>query len=219
MEEFPRQYEYVDGAVIMPRLAGQKIPIPPEWVRLRSDMPQRAKFACLSKEIAHLYPAQVREVLVRYVREWPTIRQSGTDLIIAGRVSTRKLRWAASAVVNEIVMRYGQVSALSTYWFSPGNLTWLVDAREAGAEEYAPIRNRILNRKLLFVENPLAIGENGEGRWFLQALYEHRYNNQLPTITTLPVDLNWGWDDVRKVLGNDVTDILRENHEDFLAHY
>lgn len=219
MSEFTRKYDYVDGAKIRLNLKGRQIPVPPEWVRLRSNVPKRGQHACLSKEIADLYPDQVRETMVKYVSEWPDVRKSGTDLIIAGRVPSRRLRWAASAVVNEIVMRYGAVSAITTEWFSPGNLSWLLDARSSKADEYGPIRNRILGRKLLFIENPLAIDNGSEGMWFLRALYQHRYDNQLPTITTLSTDVSEGWETVRRGLGPDITDILRDNNHGFIAHY
>ena len=221
MSDHPRQYEYVDGAKVKRSLAGRQIPVPPDWVRHRAEVPDRAKLACLSKEIADLYPESVRTVLVKYVSEWPLVKQSGADLLVVGTVPSRRLRWAASAVVNEIVMRYGMDSVITTRWFSPGNLSWLLDARTSHAPEYAPIRNAILNRKLLFVENPLAVDNNSDGMWFLRALYQHRYDNQLPTITTLTTDLAGGngWAEIRRGLGPDITDILRENNQGYIAHY
>jgi hypothetical protein len=221
MAEYEIGYEYVDGGLILPPFAGRKMPRPPVWVRqrMKERVPDRARDACLSKEIADLYPAQVREVLVKYVVDWPLIRKSGADLLIAGPVTARRQRWAATAVMNEIVMRYGGNSAISVDWFGGGRHRFLLDARDKKMDEYMPIRNRILKVKLLMIENPLSVERESEGHWFLRAIYQHRYDNRLPTITTLPADLSEGWGAVKKVLGPDITDILRENHFQYLAHY
>lgn len=218
-EQYPREYEYVDGNAVKFGLGGRKVPIPPEWVRNRITLPPRGKNACLSKEIADLYPAPVRETLVKYVSQWPQVKKSGTDLIVAGSIPSRRLRWAAAAVMNEVVMRYGAISAISTEWFGVGRLNFLQDARDKRADEYAPIRNRIFKAKLLMVENPLGIDRNSAAFWFVKALYQHRYDNQLPTITTLSTDVREGWDGVRRALGPDIADTLRENNHGFIAHY
>lgn len=216
--EYTREYEYVKGEVIRSNLVGRKIPVPPAWVRQRSCVPKRSSLACLSKEISDMYPGEVREVLVQYVRDWPLIRSAGSDLVVAGAVPMRRLQWAAGAVVNEVVMRYAPICPLTVDWFSPGGLSWLLDARTSRSDAYAPIRNQLLNRKLLYVEDPLVIGKDSEGMWFLRALYQHRYDNQLPTITSLPYSVNvHGWSAVQDILGKAIADILKENH--YLAHY
>lgn len=109
----PIQYEYIDGEKILSSLAGRSIPIPPEWVRQRVENPDFYKMACLSKEIEHLYPKSVRDVLVSYVWDFPELCRRGTNLIIAGPTPYRKRRWAAAAVVNELTMRWSQRMPIS----------------------------------------------------------------------------------------------------------
>jgi hypothetical protein len=215
LSEYPITYEYVDGRSIALPWAGQMVPVPPKWVQDRTDVPQRMKLACLSAEIADIYPDAVRPRLVEYVREWPSIRDAGTDLLITGIVPNRRRLWAGAAVMNEITMRYSNWSAVSTAWLAIRGIHWMMDARSKSTEAYQAFRNRVMNAKLLLVEDLFLLGPSSEHRWFLESLYQHRFDNKLSTITTLNTAVEKDWSKVRNLIGPTITEILSTNHEQF----
>jgi hypothetical protein len=220
VSEYPIGYEYLPGERISMAWAGQMVPVPPKWVMDRTDVPDRMKYACLSEDLAGTYPAEVRPLLVEYVKSWPLVRSSGVDMLITGRVPNKRRSWAGSAVVNEIVMRYSNVMGISVAWFSMRGLHWLMDARHKGSDAYNAMRNRILNSGLLLVEDLLALQPQSPNRWFMEALYQHRFDNMLPTITTLNTEIEGNdWSHVQRIVGPTMTEYLSTNYEQFLVQF
>lgn len=191
MQDFPIEYEYVDGSVIASEYAGHQMPIPPTWVREWAKVPSKVQYACLANELEDFYRGY-REPLVNYVKGWVQHVQYGHGLLIAGPLPSRMRTWMAAAVVNEIVMRFGPRMGLACAWFSiPRGLPLVLDARARQSEEYLGMRNRFLNAKLLLVEGLDAVSRLDDGKWFIEMLYDHRYNFQLPTITTATGEVEW----------------------------
>lgn len=221
MENYPIEYEVVAGEIISPAWKGKEVPVPPEWVRNYATVTERYKYACLAKELEDYYPTEVREKLVEYVKNWPEIRQLGQDMVIAGNVPHVRRVWTAAAVMNEIIMRFGPRMNLTTSWLSVrSGLSWLLDAKDRRAEEYVAFRNRALHAKLLLVDNPLLARRGTDGGWFIQALYEHRFEHRLPTISTLP----FIWDEdgrakTKRILGSDITHYIESNGADYIINW
>lgn len=220
VDEYPIEYDYVPGQRVALSWAGGDVPVPPKWVQDRADVPERMKLACLSSDLSEAYPTKVRDVLVDYVRNWTDIRESGTDLLITGRVPNHRRLWAGSAVLNEITMRYSNRMGVSTGWLAIRGLHWLMDAQAKGGDSYTAMRNRVLNVKLLLIDDLFQLPPSSKHRWFLESLYQHRFDQKLPTITTLNTEIVGGdWSTVRKLIGPSITEILSTNHEHFFAQF
>ncbi len=220
--ENPRTYESKLGTDIYPEFPNRNIHIPPEWVRSRTGVPSLGEFACLSKDVESLFPVHVRKVLVDYVTRWESnVLKYGTHLIIAGHVSHMKSNWAASAVINELTMRYSHRAPLNTEWFGGGSMKALLDAKAKKDDSYFAWRNRLYRTTLLLIEQPFKIvGDTWEMRSFLETIYEARERKRLPTITTLNTDLRSGdWSVVKQFLGPYITDSMEANNHGFIAQY
>jgi hypothetical protein len=220
VSEYPIGYEYVPGERIALSWSGETIPVPPKWVQDRSDVPQRMKLACLSADLKDAFPKGVRAILVDYVKQWPQVKESGTDLVITGRVPNHRRLWAGSAVLNEVVMRYSNVMGVSVAWLANRGLHWMMDAKVKHMESYNSMRNRLLNSSLLLVEDLYLLPPSSDHWWFMNALYQHRFDNKLPTITTLNTRIeNGDWSKLKSYVGPVITEILATNHEHFHAQF
>jgi hypothetical protein len=219
--EYPIKYEHIEGERVHPSMRGKVVPVPPRWVRLQRGGSSRYQFACLARDLEGWYPEHVREVLVDYIKNWSYVREVGTDLVIAGRVARRKQTWAAEAVINEMIMRYSTISDFSAEWLNVRKaIPWINDARK-GRGEYTAIRNRTLNTKLLLVDGIMDVAEHPDGKWLINWIYEHRYDERLPTITTVGADLKTddGRDHMIEVLGEELTDRILYNAGDYVASW
>lgn len=209
----------MDGALVHPRWAGREVPVPPEWVRRWSDVPERSKLACLAAELEPALDPKVRSRLVEYVKVWPEMLRTGQSVVIAGHGSPRGREWCAAGLVNEIVRNYATTSAMSAAWTTPRQLQLILDGRQSNPEFFNQIKAKLCTAKLLMFANPMSIPERWEHRWFLEHVYDHRYNHRLPTVTTLGVDLTEGWKPARTVLGHFITDTLETTSHGWLIHY
>jgi DNA replication protein DnaC len=219
LQEHPIKYDYLPGERVHPSLKGRMVPVPPRWARDWRTGSARYQYATLSKELEHWFPEHVRSMCVDYVKNWPYNREMGIDLVITGNVAQTKQTWLAEAVVNELILRYAARSDFSANWFNVRKaIPWIIDAR-SGKGEYTPIRNRILNTRLLFVDGLMSMRDHPEGKWFLEWVYRHRYDEQLPTITTI----QWtnvrrdGWDQVEQVFGTELMTRLHDNAQGNIA--
>lgn len=210
------KYREVDGKYISMRFVGQKKPAPPLWVKDWVNVSPRYQYASLAEGIAEFYPPELRRVAVNYVKNWPEVAELGIDMVISGQPH-RMLTWTGVAVMNEIAMRFGQISHFSCSWFNiRKGIPWINDLR-GNRDFYKQIRNSLLDNKLLLIDGITDISELPEGRWFVNWLYQHRFDNQLPTITTIGPSVAESWDEVTDVLGRDLTGRIKGNAYDYIA--
>lgn len=206
---YPMEYEWVDGETFRPDLEGRTIPIPPKWVRDRVNLP--FPNATLSAAVEDFYDQKAREILVSYIKDWPSVLQYGKHLVIAGGGNYKARTWAASAVMNEIIMRYGATQDISAGWIGNASLAYLMDARGRKDESYHLIKNKVLRTRLLLVEDPSRNSMDQDVRFFLNALYEYRDDKKLPTITTLPVTVQDDFKKMKAAMGVYLTELLSTN--------
>lgn len=215
-----RTYSYKLGTDIHPEFPATQFPVPPEWVQERAKVPTLAKDACLAIEAAPLFPAQVREILVSYVKDYGTrVTKHGSHLVIAGRTTHRRRNWAAAAVMNEITMRYDGVLPVATEWVGVERMNWMLDQKQKKEEGYYNLRNHLSKVPLLFIEDPLRIENNRDLRTIVEMLYSLRADHKLPTITTLKTDVREDWSVVEDNCGSYIADTLESSHHGYLAHY
>lgn len=220
---YPTGYERHDGGIIDPQWAGREIPVPPTWVRERVKVPYGCEYATLAKEIDDAYPASVRVPAVEYVRQWESwVLPRGGHLIIAGRVTRQKSDWVASAIMNEIMMRFGATAPLTTAWLGGGLLRRILDARNRKEDTYYALRRYVENATLLFVQQPYRMTANAETKAMVEDIYEAREFHRRPTITTLHTTLQGteDWGHLRTLVGDFVADTLEyHTRPEHLAHF
>lgn len=208
---YPREYEWQDGKFLGDDWAGQQVPVPPTWVRQRLTLPTGCDKACLARELSEIYPSEARSTLIDYLKNWRRVREQGLHLLIAGSGVTYKRRqWAASAVLNELTMRFGQTQDMSSEWMSTGNVRQIVATKSARFDTYSSLRARLMSTTMLFVEDPLKINPQSDERWFLEDIYKARADRLLPTITTMnadPADLDFRG--VKALLGDTIAETFQ----------
>lgn len=220
--EYPPTYEYRAGDDIHPDLAGMRVPVPPPWVRARVSVPDRCEFATLGKEVEDFYPRAVRDACVAFVKDWAgPVRKYGAHLVVAGRGTYLKRSWAAAAVIHEIVMRFGATSDISAGWVGSGAILHALAQKGAkGDDTYNAIRSRLMQTKLLLVEDPMRLAGNSDARWLLEGVYDHRDAKKMPTITTLATDLaDRDWGALKPYLGYHIPEVLETNAYDYIANF
>lgn len=219
--EFPRQYAVGDGGLFHPRHRGTELPIPPAWVVERANVPAVGTYATLATPVMRGFPADAVRVLRDYVREWDGIvAEYAAHLVIGGEESHKQRLFAASAVVNEIVMRYSHTTSLQTAFFRPGSLRSLLDAKQNRGDSgnYHHLRNLFLNAHLLIVHEPEAMMATYEERQTVEWIYEHRQDRRLPTITSLALPVSESMTSLRRGMASRlVREILTEEHYGFVC--
>jgi hypothetical protein len=218
--QYPTAYERADGGIVAEAWKGKDIPVPPAWVKQFTTLPRGTEAATLAKELSNAFPKSVRDVLVRYVKEWPRVLEFGHHLVLIGpRATWKRRQWAAAATANEIIMRYAPRSDVTQQFLSVPLLRGLLPYKKNRFDHYAAFRSKILGAKLLVVEDPLNLQADSEERWFMDDLYQIRANNKLPTITTFAqASKDEGFEHVRRILGPYVAEIL-EHHGNYRAHF
>lgn len=218
IEEFPRKYEMVDGGMFGKKSGGKEVPVPPQWVRERVSVPEAGVNATLARELAHLYPPNVRDVLVKYVSYWPVNLHRGYGLLITGLAPRATRIWAASAVMNEIVMRFGQMGHISTAWVNVGTFEHMLRMQERRDPDLSAMFTRLKQARLLLLIDPARLQKVDPIR--LEILYEDRHLKSLPTITTCTTSVEDGdWSGIQEDLGDFVTEVLQETTAAYIAHY
>lgn len=199
-------YEYVDGALVHKRMAGRSMPVPPKWVRDAAGTPEMDRYACLSKEIADYYPEDVRNVLVSYVKEYPEVCYYGSTLVIAGNsVTVRRRQWAASAVMNEITMRFGQTMPVDTEWV---NYQWLRTVAQADTKARAMAR--MFDIQNLIVLEPQMASLGSPEAYMIQDIFSYRWNKKKPTVVSITMPQTNAWEDMYESLGPLIPEMLRD---------
>jgi hypothetical protein len=208
---FPPEYARMDGALLGEHWAGKDVPVPPDWVKERVQLPRGCENACLAKEIDDLFPEASRDLLVDYIKSWRRVKQYGYMLVIAGSGSTYKRReWAACAVINEIVMRFGTTQDISAMWANVSLFKSMVGLQRERYDAYASLRSKLLTTKILLIEDPQQITPRSEERWVLEDVMRGRGDRLLPTIVTVaskPTDEQF--DDIRDIVGETVADTMQ----------
>lgn len=218
--EMPIQYESVLGTDVHPELAAEVMDVPPTWVRDRINHHGYAdlcQWACLSKRNAHQFPAEVRQVLIDYVKGWLQYgRKHGTNLIVCGGTYKRR-DWAAAAALNEIVMRFSQSEPMQIEWLNLDRVRKLLDARVKKDDLFWTVRNRLETAKIVLFTDPTRAA-NQEERAFVEYVFSTRINNKLPTITTLhPHVAKNDFKAIQDRLGWFIAEILEGSHHGFIA--
>jgi hypothetical protein len=211
-------YERVDGGLIAPELGGVDLPVAPkrtrDWVKAHGVFGYATLAAELDELAPDLVPPAVRKQLVAYVKDLHAHGLKGRNLLIVGggKDGYKKLTWAATAVINEIVTRFHERYDVSSTRVWLKSLAQWVKKDQLRFEAANPARQAIHTAQLALIDNP----QRGmmlpfEYRLALEEIYEIREQAQLPTITTLAVDAGGGWPEVEEVLGAWVTAHLRDD--------
>lgn len=208
---YPPTYERSLGEALGPKFSNIEVPVPPQWVQKFAHVPRGCETACLAKELEDIYPPAARDVMVEYVKSWDEVKRHGYHLVLGGISGTYKRRmWAASAVANELVMRYGQTHDLSVTWESVMSIRHAMQARKDNYEVYNTMYKRVMKSKLLLMLEPTRVTRGSDEWYMIEDIYMARGDNLLPTITTIADPLE---DDkfagVKTLLGNYIAETLQ----------
>lgn len=216
-------YEHVPGNEVHPKLANREnVPVPAKQIRAWAQVPEGCAYATLSKEIEDFYPPVVREVCVRYVKDYPHVAYYGSTLLLVGRYSNAKARkWAASAVINEITMRFHEVADVTSRWLGQQSVAGTLALRDSKQDSFLAVRAKLFDTKLLYIHEPQQFEVGSPGGYFLADLFQHRWDRKLPTIVTMSADTTEGmkWEDLYPILGPHTAEMLRDTCHGYFARY
>lgn len=190
MSDLTTKYETMQGGLIRDKWEGREVSIPPKWVRDRNKLPKRYRYAVLAPATAAAYDPTLLEAAMRYAVGWPQVRAGGLWAIFTGS-SGRGKTHAAAAIANDAHRIHGTVGGLTVEWLP---VTWrlqeLFDHRHFHrGKEYGALRRRVMGCDLLIVDDLLYAGQSAPVKEFLFGLYDYRYQEKKPIITTMNADL------------------------------
>jgi DNA replication protein DnaC len=215
-------YEYTDGARVSEGLRGQQVPIPTQEIRERLRLPAKYALASLAPEVLDTYNPVYRATVTAYLSAWPSYRARGLGPLLVGGMRTGA-SYIAAALANEIVTRsmakrYADlnVSWLSCFWV----LRLIQDARDLSRQDtYPALRDAMYKHDLLVVDDLLAAEHVPGGVPFMHTVYARRYDQNLPTVTTLTVPDGKNWQrEVTRVYGHNFLDRLQLSTSGLVAH-
>lgn len=211
LDEMSREYQFVDGADLSTRLAGQTVPIPPQWVIDRSPVPPRLKKISWHKDLRGWPEPRFREGCVDYVKAWPENFHRGENLVIASRIASMKKSYAAAATLHEIIRNYAPVQDFNSVWLSiQRDLPWMLRARATDKLTFESLWQKLNTAKLVVLDDILRIQEMRENRWFLESVFSRRVYDSLPTIVTLAADVSEDWKEITPIVGKSMASLLHE---------
>lgn len=204
------QYRIIEVAEIVPQHPkgpqGTGLGVPEEVLQ-KANVPYDYRHAILEKDYG-IIPEEVRAVCAEYVRDWSEVKKHGFHLLLTGAVATSRLRRAAAATVNEIILRH-PYDGVQSLWVGQHLLQYL--EKKSKSDEVAwGLQRRVQNSPLIVVDSPnYAVGS--EVRYTLANIYEARSANGLPIITVLPIHFeNEDWRDLERAVGRQVREYLEE---------
>jgi DNA replication protein DnaC len=208
-------YEFVQGLRIDPSLGDELCAIPKQEIRERLRLPKKFELATLHADVARLYNADLYAMAKEYLRNWPNFAATGKGPVFIGPNAAGKGRVAAG-LVNEIITRSTGKQDMNAAWLTDWRTLSILDAKDLRSDHYTGLRDVIWKTKLLVVEDLLAFRDNLFAMQFLRIVYSYRYDQNLPTITTVTSG-NGAWREIEAVFGITFTDRLRETSSGLVA--